>query len=100
MQRNIQDELNFSPMPAGARKGGPYRDQVSRSGATISRSLACDPSLQFIQRMQVPHVRVSVDLGPSLQKSLTSSENVQPRKASTRLLDSFFESAGMAAETH
>jgi hypothetical protein len=45
-------------------------------------------------------MRVTVDLSLYWQKSLTSSENVEPRKASMRLLYCLFESADIAAQAH
>ena len=68
------------------------------SRLAIIGSTVHDPSLQLIQRTQISHVRVAVDLGPTLQKGLTSSEYLKPRKAGTRLLHSLFESGDMAAE--
>jgi len=43
-------------------------------------------------------MRVAVDLSFHWQKGLTSGENIEPRKASMRLLHSLFELAHVAAE--
>ena len=79
---------------------GPRLHARRRSEATIRRLPGRDPCLQFIQRMQKSELWVTADLGSIVRQCLPSSENVQFRKAGTRLPHSLFELAHMAAEGH